>query len=441
MRIGEVARRAGVTTKAVRYYESLGLLAPGRLANGYRNYGEHDVRLVRQIRELGELGIPAGRSRPFLDCLAAGHGNADDCPASLATYRHAIDELTRRIDELTTRRAALREQLARAAHRGDVDSQAETVRQAGTEHPPSADDSPAPAGGSSGELPGTPMPGLPLRDTDGGRTRLDTLGKGRTVVYVYPLTGSPQVDLPDGWDTIPGARGCTAEACGFRDHHRELLAAGAAGVFGLSSQHTDYQRELVERLALPFPMLSDPTHSLNRALGLPTFRAGGLRLYERLTLIVREGFVEHCLPPGLRAARARRAGGGLDPREQSLGEPSRPWLVEVRPHAAERMAAARCGRVRGDGTSADYERSSTTVIAAAGHSVAASRTCACRSVVGESSSRNATPSSSRWSKVSGALMTHCPAPMHFSSSISILIVPPVRDVVGPVLRRLGRRPC
>ncbi|SFE00277.1 Peroxiredoxin [Actinopolyspora alba] len=296
MRIGEVARRAGVTSKAVRYYESLGLLHPARLANGYRNYGEHDVRLVRQIRELGELGIPAGRSRPFLDCLTAGHGHADDCPASLATYRDAIDELTHRIDELTTRRAALREQLARAARRSEVDSQADTVRQAGA-HPAPADDSPAPAGGSVRELPGTPMPRLPLRDTQGGTVRLDELGAGRTVVYVYPLTGSPRVDLPDGWDTIPGARGCTSEACGFRDHHRELLTAGAAGVFGLSSQHSEYQRELVERLALPFPMLSDPTHNLARALGLPTFRADGLRLYERLTLIVREGLVEHVFHP------------------------------------------------------------------------------------------------------------------------------------------------
>nr|WP_217643624.1 MerR family transcriptional regulator [Actinopolyspora righensis] len=296
IRIGEVARRAGVTTKAVRYYESLGLLDPARLANGYRNYGEHDVRLVRQIRELGELGIPAGRSRPFLDCLTAGHGHADDCPASLATYRDAIDELTHRIDELTNRRAALREQLARAAHRGDADSSADTVRQAGA-HPAPADDSPTPDGGSAEQLPGTRMPDLPLRDTDGGTVRLDALGAGRTVIYVYPLTGSPRVDLPDGWDTIPGARGCTAEACGFRDHHRELLTAGAAGVFGLSSQHSEYQRELVERLDLPFPMLSDPTHNLARALGLPTFRVDGLRLYERLTLIVHEGLVEHVFHP------------------------------------------------------------------------------------------------------------------------------------------------
>ncbi|MGJ7906435.1 MerR family transcriptional regulator [Actinopolyspora sp. H202] len=293
MRIGEVARRAGVTTKAVRYYESLGLLEPGRLANGYRTYEEHDVRLVRQIRELGELGIPAGRSRPFVDCLTAGHGHADDCLASLATYRDAIDELTRRIDELTIRRAALREQLARAARRDSADSSAEPAQGGATAHSDPADDSPGPADAGTTELVGTRTPPLPLRATDGGTIHLDALGAGRTVIYVYPLTGSPEVDMPEGWDTIPGAHGCTSEACGFRDHHRELLAAGASGVFGLSSQHTDYQRELVERLGLPFPMLSDPTHNLARALGLPTFRAGGLLLYERLTLIVRDSFVEH----------------------------------------------------------------------------------------------------------------------------------------------------
>ncbi|MFD4504823.1 peroxiredoxin [Streptomyces sp. NPDC058457] len=96
---------------------------------------------------------------------------------------------------------------------------------------------------------------------------------------------------------MPGARGCTPEACGFRDHHQELLAAGAAGVFGLSSQDTAYQQEVVERLRLPFRMLSDPTHGLARTLGLPTFATAGQTLYKRLTLIVRDGVVEHVFYP------------------------------------------------------------------------------------------------------------------------------------------------
>jgi len=87
------------------------------------------------------------------------------------------------------------------------------------------------------------------------------------------------------------------EACGFRDHHRDLLAAGAERVFGLSTQDSDYQREFVDRLDLPFDVLSDPALSLAAALDLPTFEAGGLALYRRLTLIVREGAVEHVFYP------------------------------------------------------------------------------------------------------------------------------------------------
>lgn len=111
MKIGELAARAGVTTKTVRYYESLGLLVPARLSNGYRDYGQHDVRAVQEVRSLSRLGIPVGRTRPFLECLAAGRAHADDCPASLVTYRNAITELTERIEALAAKRAALVAQL------------------------------------------------------------------------------------------------------------------------------------------------------------------------------------------------------------------------------------------------------------------------------------------------------------------------------------------
>src|SRR5207244_5537028 len=111
--------------------------------------------------------------------------------------------------------------------------------------------------GAADHLPGRQVPDVTLAATSGEAVVLGDLGPGRTIVYIYPMTGQPDVALPDGWDAIPGARGCTTEACDFRDHHAELLGAGAARVFGLSSQDTDYQREMVERLGLPFGVLSD----------------------------------------------------------------------------------------------------------------------------------------------------------------------------------------
>lgn len=141
------------------------------------------------------------------------------------------------------------------------------------------------------------MPRLVLPSTSGGSVTLDEPGPGRTVLYIYPLTGRPDADLPDGWESIPGARGCTPEACGFRDHHDDLLDAGAGGVFGLSSQDGDYQREVVDRLRLPFAMLSDTGLGLAERLRLPTFQAGGMALFTRLTLILHNGKIEHVFYP------------------------------------------------------------------------------------------------------------------------------------------------
>jgi peroxiredoxin len=151
--------------------------------------------------------------------------------------------------------------------------------------------------GAADHLPGAAMPALVLHDTGGNEVALDQLGPGRTVVYLYPLSGRPGVDLPNGWDTIPGARGCTPEACGFRDHHADLKAAGAHAVYGLSSQSTDYQADLADRLGLPFSILSDPELALARALDLPTFEASEERLFSRLTLIVTDGRIEHAFYP------------------------------------------------------------------------------------------------------------------------------------------------
>ncbi|MGH3099206.1 MAG: MerR family transcriptional regulator [Streptosporangiales bacterium] len=300
MRIGEVATRAGATAKAVRYYESLGLLTPARLDNGYRDYSRHDVRLVQEIRQLNRLGVPVERTRPFLECLATGQQRADDCPASLAAYRDAIAALTEQIMALDAKRAGLVTQLQRAARRTS-DSMAEDegmenvsdedLTRLPSELPRPADD------GAADHLPGETLPPLRLPATSGEQVRLDALGPSRAVLYVYPLTGRPDADLPEGWDAIPGARGCTSEACAFRDHHVELRSAGAAQVFGVSSQDSDYQREVVGRLQLPFAMLSDTNLNLAAALGLPTFTAGGMRLYKRLTLITRNSRIEHVFYP------------------------------------------------------------------------------------------------------------------------------------------------
>jgi peroxiredoxin len=151
--------------------------------------------------------------------------------------------------------------------------------------------------GAAGHLPGRAMPALSLPATDGRQVGLAALGSGRTVMYVYPMTGRPGVDLPGGWDDIPGARGCTPESTGFRDHHAELLAAGAAQVFGLSSQSSSYQAEAVGRLRLPFAILSDEPMALVGALGLPTFTVAGATLYRRLTMIVTGGVIEHVFYP------------------------------------------------------------------------------------------------------------------------------------------------
>jgi peroxiredoxin len=151
--------------------------------------------------------------------------------------------------------------------------------------------------GAADHLPGTAMPAVTLPATDGSRVALDERRPGRTVLYVYPMTGVPGVALPEGWNEIPGARGCTPESCGFRDHYAELRQAGAPNVFGLSSQSTSYQTELAQRLGLPYPVLSDESLALAQLLGLPTFETAGMRLYRRLTMIVADATIEHVFYP------------------------------------------------------------------------------------------------------------------------------------------------
>ena len=150
--------------------------------------------------------------------------------------------------------------------------------------------------GAARHLAGARLPALALAATDGAQVDLAALA-GRTVVYVYPRTGRPGQASPTGWDGIAGARGCTPQSCGFRDHFAELKRLGVAQLFGLSTQDTDYQREAVERLHLPFAILSDADLKLTRALDLPTFTVDGMTLIRRMAWVIDDGVIRHVFYP------------------------------------------------------------------------------------------------------------------------------------------------
>jgi peroxiredoxin len=151
--------------------------------------------------------------------------------------------------------------------------------------------------GAADHLRRMPLPSLALRTTGGGSIDLSQRSRGRTlVVFAYPRTGRPEVDSPAGWDAIPGARGCTPEACGFRDLSAEFADVGVE-IYGLSTQDTDYQQEAVDRLQLPYPLVSDAALELTTALRLPTFSVEGVTLLRRLTMVIRDGRVEGVLYP------------------------------------------------------------------------------------------------------------------------------------------------
>jgi|ERR1043166_56601 peroxiredoxin len=153
--------------------------------------------------------------------------------------------------------------------------------------------------GAACHLPGLTLPPIALPSTDGGSVRLDDATISLGVVYCYPRTGRPDAISLGGteaWNARPGARGCTPQSCGYRDHHQELQRLGAK-VYGLSTQTTEYQREAVNRLQLPFALLSDAAGEFAAALRLPWFEVQGVRLLKRLTLIIGQGRVLHCVYP------------------------------------------------------------------------------------------------------------------------------------------------
>jgi peroxiredoxin len=150
--------------------------------------------------------------------------------------------------------------------------------------------------GAARHLTGLTLPDLALPATSGPAVNLSKL-QGRAVVYIYPRTGVPGVANPEGWDQIPGARGCTPQSCSFRDHYGELKRLGAAHLFGLSTQDTAYQREAAERMHLPFPVLSDQKLQLTSAMRLPTFVAAGMTLLKRMAWIIDDGKISHVFYP------------------------------------------------------------------------------------------------------------------------------------------------
>jgi len=150
--------------------------------------------------------------------------------------------------------------------------------------------------GAARHLEGMKLPPVTLAATDGSEVDLAALS-GRTVVYIYPRTGRPGQPLPDGWDAIPGARGCTPQSCSFRDHFAELKALGVSHLFGLSTQDSAYQREAAERLHLPFAILSDAGLRFTRALRLPTFAVDGMTLQKRMVLVIDDGVIAKAFYP------------------------------------------------------------------------------------------------------------------------------------------------
>lgn len=295
--VSDVTDRTGASRKALLGYESRGLVVPERGPNGYRAYDAHQINVVREIRNLNRLGIPLEAMRPFVDCLNEGSAHADACPATLSEYRRAIERVDDTVRELQARRDALTANLTAASER-----MIESMRPIDAENPnlvlpadlPEPEDD-----GAATHLPGRRLPQVALASTDGDVVHLSELGDGgtRALVYVFPMTGEPGRDMPEGWDSIPGARGCNSHNCDMRNHYADLVQRGVERVYGLSSQPLAYQAALANTLQLPYPLLTDDQLVLANDPGLPTFAAGGFKLFRRCALLVRNSTIEHVFYP------------------------------------------------------------------------------------------------------------------------------------------------
>jgi peroxiredoxin len=149
--------------------------------------------------------------------------------------------------------------------------------------------------GVSDHLLGLSLPSISLVCTNGNKVDISKLN-GRQVIFIYPMTGRPDVDLPEGWNEIPGARGCTPQSCSFRDLYSEFKLLDTE-IFGLSTQSSEYQQEVLARLHLPFQLLSDSSLHLKNIIGLPTFNVGDMELYKRITLITEDAHIKKVFYP------------------------------------------------------------------------------------------------------------------------------------------------
>ncbi|KAH3911468.1 hypothetical protein HBI56_103590 [Parastagonospora nodorum] len=150
--------------------------------------------------------------------------------------------------------------------------------------------------GACSHLLGSRMPSVTLPDTSGNTVDVSSLS-GLTILFCYPRTGAPGETITDDWNAIPGARGCTPQACSFKDELAELAKLGVKNVFGLSTQDTPYQTEAKERLHLPYDLLSDKELAFAEALKLPTFEWQGKQLIKRLALAVEDAKIIHVWYP------------------------------------------------------------------------------------------------------------------------------------------------
>jgi peroxiredoxin len=190
--------------------------------------------------------------------------------------------------------------------------------------------------GACTHLPGKQIPSLTLPSTAGRAVNLADTSKTPTIFFFYPRTGRPEAPVPSGWNQIPGARGCTPQSCGFRDHHAEFGRLGVQ-IFGVSSQSSDYQREFVARNRIPYEILSDEKYSLTDALMLPTFEYNSMRLIKRLALFVENSIIQMVFypvfPPDKNADEVlgwlRRKRGSEQAEIKDVTQPAPRWSLNL----------------------------------------------------------------------------------------------------------------